>query len=228
MTTIVNRRLWQTAGCLAIASIVLTFVGNAFEHSLMLGDKPSAATAALIHSSMAKNFAGGYVELLSFLVFLVGALLLARLLRGKDEVGAWLSSCMTASATVYVAVTIATGFAAGAAALYDGHHGASLATATTVNDIRNFGFLLCSAVVGIFVLATAAAAHRTGLLPRWIYYTGYAVGILAIAAVPASRTGVANLTTMLWFVWFVALGVVALRQGRRTAPALPPAASVPA
>jgi hypothetical protein len=58
-----HRRVWQPAGCVAVASIVLTSARNAFEHSLMLGDKPSAATSALIHSSMAKNFAGGYVGL---------------------------------------------------------------------------------------------------------------------------------------------------------------------
>jgi hypothetical protein len=47
---------------------------------------------------------------------------------------------------------------------------------------------------------------------------GYVLGVVMIAAVPAAKTGAPQ--TMLWFVWLVALGVIALRLPRR--------ASVPA
>ena len=228
MTRTLDRRLWLVAGWLMIGHIVVMFAGNAFEHSLMLGDAPSKAATALVHSSLATIVAGGYVELLAFLLFLAGATLLAQLLRGEGETGAWLSSCMTAAAGVYVAVTVATSFAAGAAAVYDGHHGAPLATVTTVNDIRNIGFGLSGAVVGVFVLAVAAAVQRTGLLPRWVARTGYVVGALGIAAVPAFRTGVANISSLLLFIWVVALGVSALRTARRGVAAVPVAVSVPA
>ena len=163
--------------------------------------------------------------MLAFLLFLAGATLFAQLLRSDDEVGSWLSSLMTGSGVIYVAVTIATGFAAGAAALYDGHHGASLATVTTVNDIRNIGFVLSGAVIGVFMVSASVAGQRSGLLRRWLAYSGYIVGALSIAGVPAARTGFANLTTMLWFVWFVALGVTALRRARRASATAEPAAS---
>lgn len=227
VSTRVRRRLWLVAGALAIAHIVLTFLGTAFEHSLMLGGQPSAAAKVLAGSSMTGEFAGGYIELSAFLMFLVAAMLLAQLLRGDGEVGGWVSSCMSGSAVVYVAVTIATGFAAGAAALYDGHHGAALGTATTVNDIRNFGFILSGAVAGVFAVSTSAAVQATGRLPRWIAYAGYAVGALGVAAVPAARTGFISIATIAWFLWFVALGIVALRASR--SPALAearPAAAV--
>jgi uncharacterized membrane protein YhaH (DUF805 family) len=211
----IDRRLWMAAGVFSLAFVVLVFLGDVFSSSVMLGDKPSAVAAGLVHSSMAKNFAGGYISLLSFLVFLAGATLFARLLRGEGETGGWLSSCMTATAAVYVAVTIATGFAAGAAAVYNGHHGASLATVTTVDDIRNLGFILSGAVSGMFAILVAAAARHSARLPGWVTYSGWAVGILAIAAVPAGRTGLDNVTTMLWFVWLVALGVAALVRARR-------------
>jgi hypothetical protein len=205
----------MAAGAFSLAFIVLVFVGDVFTSSVMLGDKPSAVAAGLVHSSMAKNFAGGYISLLSFLVFLAGATLFARLLRGEGETGGWLSSCMTATAAVYVAVTIATGFAAGAAAVYNGHHGASLATVTTVDDIRNLGFILSGAVSGMFAILLATAARHSGRLPGWVSYSGWVVGIVAIAAVPAGRTGVDNAATMLWFVWLVTLGVAALARARR-------------
>jgi hypothetical protein len=191
----------------------------------MLGDKASKATSALVTSSMTKSFAGGYVELLAFLIFLAGATLLAQLLRSDDEIGSWLSSLMTGSGVICVAVTIATSFAAGAAAVYDGHHGASLATVTAVNDIRNIGFVLSGAVIGVFIVSVSVAVHRSGLPSRWLAYAGYVIGALSIVGVPAARTGFTNLTTMLWFVWFVALGVTALRQARRASATTEPAPS---
>ena len=106
--------------------------------------------------------------------------------------------------------------AAGGAAIYDGHHGAALAAVTTVNDIRNFGFLLSAGLVGVFVLSVSAAAHVTRALPGWVTYAGVAVGALSVVAVPGARIGLADVSTMLWFVWFAALGVAALRRGRRT------------
>jgi hypothetical protein len=206
---------------------VLLFAGTAFTHSLQLGDDATAAASALNASSMPRNFVGGYLGLLAFLDFLVVAMLLARLLRGQDEASSWLSSCIAASAITYVAVTIATGFAAGAAAIYDGHHGAPLAAVTAVNDFRNFGFLLCGAVVGVFALSVAAAARMSGDLPRWVSVSGFVVGVLCIAGVPAARTGLIGVSTMLLFLWLAALGVAAIRRGGQTVGFVPGAAPVP-
>ena len=119
----------------------------------MLGDKASKATSALVTSSMTKSFAGGYVELLAFLIFLAGATLLAQLLRSDDELGSWLSSLMTGSGVIYEAVTIATSLAAGAAAVYDGHHGASLAT-------------VAERVLALTSAKPGAARHDDGLTDR--------------------------------------------------------------
>jgi hypothetical protein len=216
VTAATERRLWLVTGSLLIGYIVLTFAGVAFEHSLMLGDSPTKATAALVSSSMARNFAGGYVEFLAQLVLLAGALLLARLVRVDGPTGDWLASCMTAAMTAAVAVTVATGFAAGAAALYDGHHGAALATATTVNDIRNFGFFLTGGLIGMFALATGVSVLMSGAMARWVAYSAIVVGVLYLAAVPAARTGVSQGATMIGFLWTVAVGIAAVRQGRRS------------
>ncbi|MDQ1585011.1 MAG: hypothetical protein QOJ90_308 [Actinomycetota bacterium] len=220
MTPAANRRLWRVAGALLIAYVVLTFAGVSLEHSLMLGDSPSKAASALVHSSLTRNFTGGYVEYLATLVYLVGALLVARLLRGDGVVGDWLSSCIAAGAVVAVAITVAVGFAAGAAAMYDAHHGAPLTTVTTVNDIRNFAFFLTGGLSGIFALSVAGAIWLTRELPTWVAYSGAVVGILSIAAVAGAGIGLLNVSTMLAFLWIVALGVAALRH--RGEPAADP------
>jgi len=209
---IARRHLWITAGWLAIAHIVLIFAATIPMHSLQLGDSPATAADALVKSSMASSFAGGYVSYLGFLVFLVGGLLFAQLLRGDGIVPRWLSSCIAGSVVAYVAVTISTGFAAGAAALYDGHHGADLSVITTVNDIRNLGFILCAGLAGLFAVTVGLAARATGTLPRWVTVSGVVIGAFAIVSVPGARTGAADVSTMLFFLWFVALGIAALRH----------------
>jgi hypothetical protein len=214
MTTV---RLWRLAGALALAHVVLLFAGVALEKSPLLGDSTSHAEDALVRSSMATVLTGGFLQYLAVLVFLAGAMLLARLLRGTSEASAWLASTAGAAAVTYAAVTLATGFAAGAAALYDGHHGAPLPTATTVNDIRNFGFFLSLGVLGVFTLAVASAVRSSGALPGWVAYTGYVVGTLCILAIPAEPWNAVNIVNLMWLVWFLAVGIAAVR-GPRPAP----------
>lgn len=209
----VHRRLWIAAGWAMIGYVVLTFASAVFQSQVTVGDKSATVAKALVTSSMGKTFTGGYIELIAALVFLATGLLFARLLRARGELGGWLASCMGAAAVVYVAVQVATSGAAGAAALYDGHHGAPLATVTTVNDIRNFGFALSGALAGLFMLAASASIQLTRLLPRWFAYAGYVAGVVCIAAVPAVKSGAPQ--TLLWFAWLIVVGVLALRRSRQ-------------
>ena len=224
----VHRRLWLTAGSLAIAYIVLTFAGVASQYTLQLGQARQEGVKQLVETSLSRNYVGGYIEYVAALVLFVGLLLVARLLRGTSETTGWLSSCMSGSVIANVAVTIAACFAAGAAALYGAHHGADLSTATMVNDIRNFAFFLSGGLVGIFAISAGVAGRLTGLLPRWFSYAGIAVGAFSILAIPGARIGMQNVSTMLWFLWLLVFGVVALRSGGRATPAVAPAARVPA
>jgi hypothetical protein len=203
------------AGALLIAHVVLVFGGVALESMLGLGDPRETASDALVSSSLAQNFAGGYVEYLGFLALLGGGILLARLVRGDTEVSRWLASCAEGAVVAYVAVTVVGGMAAGAAALYDGHHGAPLETAVVVGDIRSFAFFLSGGLAGVMSLAVAGATQLTGVLPRWVAFTGYAVGALSILAVPGAGFGLQNVSAMAWLVWVVAVGIAALRQAAR-------------
>ena len=78
-----------------------------------------------------------------------------------------MSSCLAGLAVTHVAVTFATAGAAGAAALYDGHHGVPLGTVTAINDIRNIGYSLAGGAAGVYVLEASAAGQLARTLPRW-------------------------------------------------------------
>jgi hypothetical protein len=225
-SALAQRRLWITAGSLAIGYVVLTFAGVVFQYTLQLGQSQQEGVKQLVESSLTRNYVGGYIEYLATLVLLVGMLLFARLLRGETETTGWLSSCMSGAAITNVAVTIAAA-AAGAAALYGAHHGDSLSSATTVNNIRNFAFFLTGGVTGLFMISAGAAGRATGLLPRWVSYAGIAIGAFSVLAVMGARIGMQNVSVLLWFAWVIVLGVTALRSGRG-AQAVSPAPRVPA
>lgn len=215
-----SARLWRVAGALAVAHVVLLFAGLALETTPRLGGPASANADAFVHSSMPTVLTGGCIEYLGFLVFLAAILLFAELLRGGGDLAGWLASLVRGAGVVYTAVTLATGFPAGAAALYDGHRGVPLATLTAINDIRNFAYFLSVGALGVCTLALAGAIQLTGRLPRPLAHTGYAVGALCIAAVPLQPFGAVDYASLLWLVWFVALAATAFRRPReRTMPA---------
>ena len=127
---------------------------------------PATAADALVKSSMASKLRRR-LSLLSRLPRLPRRWAALRTAPpGDDIVPRWLSSCIAGSVVAYVAVTISTGFAAERAALYDGHQARISSTVTTVNDIRNLGFILCAGLVG---LRRVGRPGRQGdrRAPRW-------------------------------------------------------------
>jgi len=221
MTVNGSRRLWRVVGVLAIVHVVSLLASYALQKVADLGAKPSAVTAAFVTFSTGKGFAGEYLTCLSLLVFLFAATLLARLMRGGSELSGWLASVVGALGAIYVAVSLASYLPALGAALYEGHHGASLATVTTLDHLHWFGALVSTAVLGAFTLAAAAAIRVSGVLPAWLSYAGIAAGVLCLAAGEGARLSLNGAASIVWALWFVLLGVTALRGPRREAVAAP-------
>jgi hypothetical protein len=200
-------------GWLVIAHLVLMFASFSLQRVSPLGAKPATVIADHVTWSMTKGFTGGYLTSLSFLVFLLAATLLARLLRGDTEIAGWLSSTIAASGSIYVAVTFSSLSNLGAA-LYDGHTGAPLSTVTALDHVHWFGVFLATEVLGVFILAVAAAVRATGLLPRWVAYSGFLVGAVCIAAVAGAGSGLVDAATVVWVLWLAGLAIAAFRVSR--------------
>jgi len=207
-----QQRLWRVFGCLAIANIAVLFAAISVEGMTPeLGSGRADIVNGLMHGAMPARFGGGYVEALNSIVFLLAALLLGRLLRGSSEWTGWLASAISATAVINVASALIVGFPAGAAAIYDGHHGASVEMVSIVNDLRNFAFFLSVAVLGVFTACVGAAILATRELPRWSGWAGLAAGLLCVVAVAGARNGAHNIANLVQMVWWVALGLLALR-----------------
>ena len=217
-----SRRLWRLAGGLALAHVVLMFGGFSLQRVAPLGAGPSTVAADFASWSTTRGFLGAYVDCAAFLVFVLVATLLARLLRGEGEASAWISSTIAASGSIYVAVTLASAMAVSSGALYGAHHGVPLVTVTALDQVHWFAVFFATAVLGLFTLAVAAAAWSTGLLPRWLAYAGLVAGVAClVGAVPGAREDLVDYATLVWVVWFVGLAVAALRRPRTAAMSLP-------
>jgi len=215
-----RRRLWRTAGVLMIAHVVLMLAGLSMGKVATVGASPAAYISAYVHGSLVERLAGGCVAGAGFLVFLLAATLLARLLRGESELGNWQASVAAASGGIYVALSLAVAIPGADAAAYDGHHGAPLAVVTALSDLHYFTTFASIGVLGLFTLALAGAGQACRALSRWVAYPGYAVGAICVAAVPGAGIGLVDDAMLVWIIWFVVAAVAVLR-GARGARSLP-------
>jgi hypothetical protein len=104
------------------------------------------------------------------------------------------------------------GLPAGAAAIYGAEHGADLATAAVVNDVRNFAFFLSMMLLAVHVAGVAVAVLTDRRLPGWLGWTGLGTAVVLVGTVPFAATGAADSATLVWILWFIALATAMLRH----------------
>jgi hypothetical protein len=205
--------LWRIAGGLAIASVVLLVAGFSQERpGVVLGGSAAEARYGLLEGSLARSMAGGYVESLSVVLLLPALVFTARVIGTRTPLGRWAASTSLMAGVCYVAINLATGLPAGAAAVYDGHHGADLSTAQMVGDVRNFAFFLSLLVLGLQALALGIAARSDRFSPRWTGIGGIVAGLLLMAGVAGAGLGLHDYASMVWMVWWVGIGIVLIRN----------------
>lgn len=207
-----SRTLWQVAGILAISHVVLMVVGLMLQSTPSLTEGEQGITDYYAQGDMTRILAGGYVELVAFVALLPVVVFLARNLGRHTETGRWASLSGGAFGVAYVAMTIGTGFAPGAAALWGTHHGLDATTALVVNDVRNFAYFLGLALLGAHAVSVATAALADGWRRRSVGWTGLVTGAALIMSVPVAGYGLADVATLVWIVWWLVLAVALIRQ----------------
>jgi hypothetical protein len=216
MTTI-PRRLWQIAGILAIAHVVLIPIGIALQGSPLLSDGRQGIVESYVEGDMARTFTGGVLEAFGFLLLIPVLVFLARAFGRRTEAGGWAAQTGLMCGLAYVAVTFAVGFPAGAAAMYGAQHGLDVDAAFALNNVRIFGYFLSLLLLGGSTLGIAISALADGVHRRWIGGFGVVTGVALLASTPLAGIGQQDWGTLVWMVWFVGVGVLALRH-REPAP----------
>lgn len=206
-------RAWRWTGGLGLAHVVLTLGAFAFEGVASVEHGTAASTVLKTYGgvSVTRVELASYVEAMAFLPLLAALVVLARLL-SRTETGRVAAQTALALGIAYAAATFAVGFPPLTAAVYAAHHDVPAATVTTVNDLRNYGFLLQVALSLAFTLALGIAAVAERRFVRWMGWGGVGVGAVGLLATPLAH----NLTSMVWLVWWVGVSVLCLKGGRRS------------
>lgn len=205
---------WRWAGGLALAYVVIVFAALPVEGVMT---DPGASSGELKHqyASVAFNriLAGGYVESLAFLVLVPALVTLGRRFGRRTETSRAAAQSFAGLGLCYAAATLAIGFTPMFAAAYGAHHGVDAQVLSTVNDLRNYGYLLQVAISLAMTLALGVAALAEGVFVRWVGWGGVLVGSLGLVATPFAR----NATGMVQIVWWIGLAVLCLRGGPKKA-----------
>ncbi|CAN5778607.1 hypothetical protein BH20ACT6_BH20ACT6_24490 [soil metagenome] len=205
-------RLWQAAGVLALAHVALVITGIALMRSPLFQDGTAGIERGYVEGDMARTMAGGMLEVLGFVVLIPALVFLARAIGRRTEIGGWAAQTALMGGMAYIAVTMAVGFPAGAAALYSAQHGLDVDTVFAINNIRNFGYFLSLALLGAHAIGLAIAAWQDRIMTRWVGVGGLLTGVVLFASVPAAAVGQQDWGTLAWTVWWIGVGVGLLRH----------------
>ena len=212
-TDATDSRPWRWAGGLALAHVVILFAGFSQEVGVTHGTSLTELQDKYGSADLNRVFAGGYVEAMAFVVLVPALVLIARLFGRRTETGRVAAQTFLGLGVVYAAATLAVGFAPGAAAIYAAHHDVPISTIATVNDIRNYSYILQVAISLAMALALGVAALAERIHVRWVGWCGVAVGAVGLVATPFAH----NALGMAQLIWWVGLAVLLLRGAPATA-----------
>jgi hypothetical protein len=201
---------WRLAGGLGIAHVVLIFGGLALQAHVRFEDGRSGI-AAYGEGSLPTSVAGGYLELLGFLLLLPVMVFLARAI-GRTPGGRWAAQSALAAGIGYVAITFSPGLAAGATAMHAVHDGSDLDAAWTMNNLRVITYVVSLVLLAGHAIGVAIAARADGFSPRLVGAGGLVAGAALLAAPLLLGVGLHDLSTLVWTVWWLALSVQLLRR----------------
>lgn len=204
--------LWKLAGGLALAHVVLMFTGISQQAMVTFTEGVAGIEKGYVEGNMTRIMTGGYIETLGFVVLVPVLVFLARSVGRRTEAARWAAQTALLAGMGYVAITLAVGFPAGAAALYAAQNGVDLETAFAVNNIRIFSYFLSLALLGAHAIGFGLAALSDRFFPMWAGYGGIGTGICLLAVTPLVPLGLQDLPTLIWVVWFVGVAVCLLRK----------------
>ena len=202
----------RAAGAFGLASVVLMIGGLVITGGgALMQDGTAGIEQADRDGNLTAILGGWFVQALGFILLLPTAVHLAGSLGRSTPTGRWAAQTGLVLAGAYVAITLAVGLPAGAAAAYGVQHGLDVDSAAALNSMRFFGFLLSLLCLGAYVLCLATSALADAFSPRFIGGFGLVTGVSLMVAAPLAVLSLSDLPTLLYLVWWVGLCVLLLR-----------------
>jgi len=176
-------RHWRLAGGFALGHVALLLAGLALQRSPLFSEGTAGIQRSYVEGPMARTLAGGMIEVLGFLLLGPALAFLASAIGRRTTGGRWATQTALLAGMAYVAVTMAVGLPAGAAALYGAQQGLDVEAAFAINNIRIFGYFLSLSLLGLHAIGLAIAARQDQVLTRWV-----GVRVARIPGFPRIRT----------------------------------------
>ena len=217
--TSVDTRTTRIGAAHGVASIVLIATGFAIAAptEATITSPEAEVVAFYSQAGLAKTLAGGLIEILGIVLFLAFAAMLTARVRGSAAADGLLAPTARMAATVYVALCLAPGMSAGAAALWLAHHGTTdSAVLTALNDLRSLSYFIALVPFAVFLVAVGIAARTTRSLPGWASGTAIVVGVALTASLPFVAYGVTDVLGLVGLLWVLAVSVALLRRPEPT------------
>ena len=206
------RRLVRLAGALGLAHVVLLLAGIALQDSVLFSEGREGIATTYAGGSLTRSVAGGYVELVGFLLMVPVLVLLSRLLGRAGDGARWASQTALAAGLGYVVITFSPGMAAGAVAMHAVQNGVDVDTAWTMNNLRVVSYVASLMLLGGHAVALGIAAIADRFGTRSVGWFGVLAGVALLTAPLLLGANLHDLSTLVWLLWWVALCVRLLRQ----------------
>jgi hypothetical protein len=202
----------RVAGALGLAHVVLLVGGLVLSGGGALIEEGAAGVErAYVDGSLTTILTGWFLESVGFVLLVPVAVFLASCVGRSTPTGRWAARTGLVLAGTYVAITLAVGFPAGAAAAYGAQHGLDVGVAAALNSMRVFAYLLSLLCLGAYVVCLAIGALADGFSRRFVGGLGLVTGAAVMASGPLWTLGMQDLPTLLYLVWWVGLCVILLR-----------------
>jgi hypothetical protein len=194
------------AGVCGIGFVVFVVVGFGALIRYM-GDLNDPNVDGMLRRSPSEVWAGGYIELLAFVLFLVFAGRLWSLLRAAEGGSGWVSTTGFAALLVSVAFGLAA-LSSGATAFFLGRRGADEDVLVALLDLRSFTFVLTGPMFALFLGAVALVVLRTRVLAHWVGWTALLLAAVYLVTTPLATSDVAQTPQFLQSLWIVAVAIL--------------------
>jgi hypothetical protein len=207
VTTHTQNRLFAAFGIgsvvIELVGVVVGAIGN--RNFVTITSSPADVRAAFAKPVTTAAWAGAYIELLSFGLFLGFAIWACGRLGGG-----LLGAVAAAFATAYATLSIAS-LGVGDTLSYRSGHGMSLQLATTLTTLNEALFVCTWFLIVFFLLAAGPMALARGRTV--LGWSAIAVAAIILVTTAVSLDTLGQFSNLLWLVWIIGASVSLARSG---------------